>query len=121
MPERIDKSTAQALAGDKFDERQFDTAAIDGTVSREAFASAAEEAALAEQAALSMDVSAPAWKLRQLQQLRVDLAQAAVKATEEAGNLVLELLMETSVDLGIPRPQLPFVWSKCARPLDFVT
>ena len=41
LPATIDKATAKAVAGDKFDETAFDSAAVDGMISRDAFLAAA--------------------------------------------------------------------------------
>ena len=41
LPSRIDQATAKSLAGDEFDESAFNAAAVDGTVSRDAFMQAA--------------------------------------------------------------------------------
>ena len=41
LPAEIDKSTAQSLAGDKFDESAWEAAAKDGVVAKEVFLAAA--------------------------------------------------------------------------------
>ena len=41
IPEQLDKTTAQTLAGDKFDDAAFNAAATEGKVSRDEFFRAA--------------------------------------------------------------------------------
>ena len=55
LPPRIDKATALTLAGDEFDEAQFDAQATDGTVSREAFLRAAKGGVAEEGATRTWD------------------------------------------------------------------
>lgn len=43
VPERLDKATARALAGDQFDAAEFDAASNEGFMSRDTFLKAAND------------------------------------------------------------------------------
>ena len=95
LPDEIDLATAQSFAGDKFDEAKFNSAAVDGKVSKDAFLKAATAApSLAER--ISVGVFHP---------FRFETAVESVQACIDAGST--ELTLPIMVELSAAMLELP--------------